>query len=32
LLDADEGKFRPADPLSRRETAVALYRFLRFPW
>ena len=32
LVEAEEGRFRPTEPLLRRETAVALYRLLRFTW
>jgi len=32
LLAAADGKFRPTEPLIRREAAVAFYRLLRFPW
>ena len=32
LLSADGDTFRPADPLTRQQAAIALYRVIGFPW
>ena len=32
LLKADDGQFRPDDPLTRQETAEAIFRILDFQW